>query len=260
MTQPKTVTRSTNPTRKTSVRSVHKKNTISKNWQEGGSRDERGRLIREALFKAAAETVGDVGYEAASVAMITQRAGVAHGTFYNYFETRQDVFDELLPTIGKQMLSHIRKCAEKGKNMLEKEEFGFAGFFSFLKDNPHFFRILNEAESFAPNAYRAHMELVSQDYVRFFQRSAARGELAGYEEPEFEVIAFLLMAARSYLAWRFVREANKVGNVPDWVVKVYAKFIRSGLACAQETCGQSIIKPLIDSGQTDRRRSSRISK
>ena len=44
-----------------------------KQWREGDSRSERGRLIREPLFKAAAEIVGDVGYQAASVAMITGR-------------------------------------------------------------------------------------------------------------------------------------------------------------------------------------------
>lgn len=205
-----------------------------KHWREGDSRDERGRLIREALFHAAAEIVGDVGYEDASVALITQRAGVAHGTFYNYFESRQDILDQLLPALGKEMLAHVRECARQGKSLIEKEELGFAGFFSFLNGNPHFFRILNEAESFAPKAYRAHLELVSKDYIAFLERSHDRGQLPGFAKREFEVLAFILMAARSYLAWRFVYGAEKRGAIPDWVVKAYVKFVRSGLAGGRE--------------------------
>lgn len=204
----------------------------AKGWREADSRDERGRLIRAALFKAAAEIVGDVGYEQASVAMITQRAGVAHGTFYNHFGSRQDIFDELLPAIGKEMLEHVQQSAQKGKDLIEKEKLGFAAFFSFLKINPHFFRILNEAEIFAPKAYRSHLDLVSAGYGRFFERAHAQGELPSFEKREFEVIAFMLMAARSYLAWRFIYGAEKRTDIPDWVVEAYIKVVRHGLSGA----------------------------
>ena len=201
-----------------------------KDWRDAESREERGRLIREALFKAAAEIVGVVGYEGTSVAMITQRARVAHGTFYNHFESRQDIFDQLLPTIGKEMLAHVRRSAATGKDLIEKEKLAFMAFFSFLKSHPHFFRILNEAESFAPAAYRAHLELVSAAYIRLFERAHRRGELLGFEPREFEVIAFILMAARSYLAWRFVYGAEQREDIPEWVVEAYIKFARDGLS------------------------------
>jgi AcrR family transcriptional regulator len=201
-----------------------------KNWREGENRSERGRLIREGLFKAAAEIVGDVGYKEASVAMIVQRAGVAQGTFYNHFANRQDIFDQLLPATGEGLLAYVRACANEGKTMLEKEELSFTAFFSFLSENPHFFRILNEAESFAPKAYRTHLELVAKGYRGFLQHAHERGELPDYEDRDLEVVVFMLMAARSYLAWRFVYGAEKQGTIPEWVTGAYMKFIKYGLA------------------------------
>lgn len=201
-----------------------------KTWREGENRNERGRLIRESLFKAAAEIVGDVGYKDASVSMIVQRAGVAQGTFYNHFDSRQDIFDQLLPATGEQLLDYVRESANKGRTTLEKEELSFTAFFSFLEDNPHFFRILNEAESFAPKAYRAHLELVSKGYCSFLRHARENGDLPGYKERELEVIAFMLMAARSYLAWRFVYGVEKHDAVPKWVTAAYMKFVRSGLS------------------------------
>src|SRR5688572_17137693 len=142
------------------------KQTIG-DWREGGTRDERGALIRAALFRAATEVVGEIGYEHASVSRITQRAGVAQGTFYNHFDSRQDLLDQLLPAVGREMVAHVRTCARAGTDVFEREELGFRAFFSFLKKTPHFFRILNEAESFAPRGYREHLQSVSEGYLRF---------------------------------------------------------------------------------------------
>jgi AcrR family transcriptional regulator len=197
-------------------------------WRSATTRTERSTLIRQALFKAATEVVGELGYEQASITLITQRADVAQGTFYLHFASRQDILDQLLPTLGRDMIEHVRECALKGANLAEREELGFRGFFSFLKQVPHFFRILNEAESFAPKGYAEHLKLVSTGYIRFLSHARDDGELVDFEPRELEVIAFMLMAARSYLAWRYVHNGTTKDEIPDWVVQTYMKFVRSG--------------------------------
>lgn len=202
---------------------------MSQDWRHATSRNERGKMIREALFKAAAEVVGEHGYQEASISMITQRAGVAQGTFYNHFQSRQDILDQLLPALGREMMHHIAACSKKGKTALEREEAGFKGFFSFLKQNPHFFRILNEAESFAPDAYRAHMEHVMTGYLKFLTGARAAQETPSFDERELQVVVLVLMAARSYIAWRFVKEEGNTEDIPDWIVKAYRKLITGGV-------------------------------
>ena len=51
---------------------------------------------REQILEAAVEVFGEMGYHAANVADVIARAGVARGTFYQYFENKRQVFDELL--------------------------------------------------------------------------------------------------------------------------------------------------------------------
>ena len=62
-------------------------------------RAEKTEANRRAIIKAAAEVIGEHGYEGASISRITDRAGLAQGTFYLYFESRQQLFDTLLPEI-----------------------------------------------------------------------------------------------------------------------------------------------------------------
>src|ERR1700740_3842781 len=85
------------------------------------TRAQKSEEARAALFQAAAEIVGEYGYADASITRITQRANLAHGTFYHYFASRQDIFDELLPVLGAQMMEHIRHRAVGGKTFLERE-------------------------------------------------------------------------------------------------------------------------------------------
>jgi AcrR family transcriptional regulator len=50
---------------------------------------------RERLLQAAQELIEEGGYAAASVAAIAERAGVAAGTLYRHFESKEDLFVEV---------------------------------------------------------------------------------------------------------------------------------------------------------------------
>ena len=209
-------------------RKANRRGPKVQSWRHG-NRSEKSELLRHALLQAAAAVVGEVGYANASIALITAKVGVAQGTFYNYFDSRQDILDALLPTLGDKMLAHIKECARDGADFAEIENSGFRGFFSFLKETPHFFRILNEAESFAPGGHKRHFENVARKYLHLFQRLKRGGEFPAYTEEELEVIVFVLMAARSYLALRYVYGNEQNGDLPDWVASTYMKFVRYGL-------------------------------
>lgn len=192
------------------------------------TRAERSEATRRSLFRAAAEVVGEVGYRDALVSRITARANVAQGTFYNYFESRQDLFDQLLPSLGSSMLEFIQQRVDPAATGAERETQRIAAYFQYLQDHPEFYRILYEAETLAPVAHRQHMDVVAGGYVRALKRSWERSEMPGFEEHELEPIVYVLLAARGYLSMRYGAGRNGAA-VPDWVVKAYSKLVDNGL-------------------------------
>lgn len=194
-----------------------------------GKREEKSEAIREALLRAATQVVGEVGYANASVTLITQKAGVAQGTFYNYFQSRQEILDALLPALGKDMLDHVKQSALGGHSFAELEDRSFRGFFDFLERAPHFFRILNEADVFAPEGHAQHFEVISSRYLRFLRHSHQNGEFPGFREDELETIVFILIAARTYLAMHYVFGKDGQKPLPQSVADTYIKFVRFGL-------------------------------
>src|SRR5215469_4346849 len=73
------------------------------------SRMEKHEDTRRRLFQAAIKVVGKYGYAGASVARITAEAGVAQGTFYLHFESRQVLLDQLLPAVGEEVSATVRE-------------------------------------------------------------------------------------------------------------------------------------------------------
>ena len=124
--------------------------------------------------------VGKYGYAEASVARITEEAGVAQGTFYNHFENRQELLDQLLPKIGIDMVYFIRErtgTAHAARQEIER----FSAFFDFIREVPEFLRILNEAEYFAPIGYQKHLDNIATAYVRILRRARQAGAIVDYQ-------------------------------------------------------------------------------
>lgn len=193
------------------------------------TREARSAQTREALFDAAARLVGQIGYPDTQIAAITAESKVAHGTFYNYFETRQDLFDELLPVLGKSMLDRVQQASADVASDHERESKSFRAFFSFLAERPEFYRILYEAKVFCAEAYEEHTQNVSEGYTRVLARAHRKGEIKGVAAEELEAIAFMLMGAREYIAMRYARSNGKTTELPEWVADLYDRLVGRAL-------------------------------
>ena len=189
------------------------------------SRVERNAQVRKRLFDAAARIVGSVGYADASIARITEEADVAQGTFYKHFANRQALFDELLPTLGREMARYIQDRTEAIRPEADREFARFRAFFDYLDEHPGFRRILNEAEFAAPAAFQRHLENMAAPFRRMLIRARDRGEVLDFDDGELEVVVHLAMGARSYLSQRFAGSTS----VDDAVFSAYRKLFRHGL-------------------------------
>ncbi len=192
-------------------------------------RADRAIETRRKLIDAAAKVVGAEGYSNASVAKITAIAQIAQGTFYNYFASQQDLFDHLLPELGTELLEFIRQRIAGESGSFRREEIGFRAFFDFLAERPEFYRILNEAETFAPKAYHDHMRNMAEGYTRALSRSHAKGELSGFERRELEVVIYTMLAARNYISYRYLFRDNRARRLPAWVDRAYMKLMTGGM-------------------------------
>src|SRR3546814_2709468 len=103
------------------------------------------------------------------------------------------------------MLDHIRRSMPGGLVGAAREEARLRAFFGYLNAHSSFYRILYEAEVFAPKAHAKHFRVLTEGYLGSLGRAVERGEIKDYDEQELEAVIYILLAARAYLAMRYAR-------------------------------------------------------
>jgi AcrR family transcriptional regulator len=72
---------------------------------------------REIIMNAAIEEFADYGLENASTNRIVKNSGIAKGSFYQYFEDKQDVFMHMLAVIEQKEVEFFKEIHPPDQNM-----------------------------------------------------------------------------------------------------------------------------------------------
>jgi AcrR family transcriptional regulator len=191
---------------------------------DGRTLSARGVETRTRLLGAAEDVFGELGYHDASIVKITEAAGVGQGTFYLYFASKKDVFDELVRDLNRRVRHAMKEASSRGETRLEAELLGFGAYFRFTGEHPALYRIIRQAEFVSPEMLRYHYDKLSEGYVEGLRESMRRGELGDIDP---EVSAWALMAAGELLGMRYILWGD--GEVPEQVEQELARIIRAVL-------------------------------
>jgi AcrR family transcriptional regulator len=78
---------------------------------DGRALQARGQRTRQRLLDAAAEVFDHIGYHAARVDDIVAAAESSHGTFYLYFTSKEDLFEQLMSETATELYALIGDLA-----------------------------------------------------------------------------------------------------------------------------------------------------
>jgi AcrR family transcriptional regulator len=168
--------------------------------QDKSPRTERGRKTLRRVLEAAAVEFGERGFHDAAITGITQRAGVALGTFYTYFASKEEVFRALVRDMSQATRAHVAEAVRGAPDRLTAERLGLAAFIAFVRQHRELYRIIEEAQFVAHDVYREHYLTFADGYRRNLSAAAARGEIAeGEDEPR----AWALIGMSVFLGMRY---------------------------------------------------------
>ncbi|HAF42641.1 MAG TPA: TetR family transcriptional regulator, partial [Sphingobium sp.] len=164
-------------------------------------RTERGRRTQRAILDAAAAEFGDKGFHESSIVSITQRAGVALGSFYTYFESKEALFKALVQDMSGRVRDHVAPVLRGHQGgAVAAEGLALKAFLDFARDHKEIYRIIDEAEFVDPQSYRAHYEGTATRIAARLAEGAASGTLRHGEQ---DVRAWAIMGMNVFLGLRF---------------------------------------------------------
>jgi AcrR family transcriptional regulator len=184
----------------------------------------RGRLSRQRIVDAAEKVFGEKGYFSASISDITREAGVALGTFYVYFESKHEVFVEVLTTLARTIRQTTRAALEGARDRIDEEERGFAAFFALIDSHPYLYRIVRQAEFIDPQAFRTYYAHIEEGYVRRLRVAVDKGEIRDIDP---ETLVYCLLGIGDLIGMRWPYWERK--PIPPRVFDAMMDFVRHGL-------------------------------
>jgi AcrR family transcriptional regulator len=161
---------------------------------------------RERLLRSAQELIEQGGYSAASVIAIAERAGVAAGTLYRHFTSKEELFVEVFRSVCDREVQAMRAAAER----------------------------------MPPEA--SHVDRLETVLATFAQRALRKPRLAWalIAEPVDPLVDAERLAYRerySALTAEALRAGIAAGEIPDQNVELTAAALVGG-------CGEALVGPL----------------
>lgn len=161
---------------------------------------------RARLLSAARELIEQDGYGGASVLAIAARAGVASGTLYRHFPSKEELFVEVFRSACERELEAMRAAAS-----------------AMAPGSPHVERLVTVLATFARRALR--------------RPRLAWALIAEPVDPRVDAERLAYRARYSALAARALRAAIDAGELPEQDVEFTAAALIGG-------CGEALVGPL----------------
>ena len=189
-------------------------------------RTARGRKTRDKLLLAAEDEFGEKGFHDAGISGITQRAGVALGTFYTYFESKEEIFRALVRYMSRRTRERAAEAIAGATDRLSAERLGIQAFIEFAREHKSIYRIITEAEFVAPAEYREHYEGFAQAYRANLEKAARKGEI---REGDFETWSWSIMGIIVFLGMRYAEwdDSRPAAGIAEVVTDLIARGIES---------------------------------
>jgi len=176
------------------------------------------------LLRAAEKVFGRVGFYDARISEITRSAGVAAGTFYLYFHSKEELLRALIRQISRDLRRALSEGTAHCRTRAEAEVRGFEIFFyEFLPRHRKLYRIIKQAEFADPPIFEWYYERLASGYARRLRAAMDRGELRDWDE---DLAACALLGIADFVAMRFVTWGH---GLPRKKLGELMEFILSGL-------------------------------
>ncbi|MEZ5235283.1 MAG: TetR/AcrR family transcriptional regulator [Acidimicrobiia bacterium] len=106
---------------------------------------QRGRRTRAQLIDAARRVFEAKGYMDTRIGDITEEAAVAHGTFYTYFESKHELFREVVGTLVQDFIAEARSVPSLGPSPAARIERANRGYLQAYRRNARLMGVLEQA-------------------------------------------------------------------------------------------------------------------
>lgn len=203
--------------------------SVSQKERRGtGPATTKGQERRNEILTAARRVFEERGFVETRVADIVDAAGVAQGTFYTYFDSKDAVFRELAVMVNEQMMQQLNAGRTSHLSPQERVRAGIERFVAAFRPNAVMIGLIEQVGTFTPEM--AAMRLATREAAiarnaRGIQRMQAEGSADGTVNARMTAEVLGAMIDQTCYVWFSLGKEMDEAEVLDTLTSVWSRAI-----------------------------------
>lgn len=167
-------------------------------------------MKKELIREAAIDVIAENGFTEATMEKIANKAGIAVGTIYNYYQRKEDILDYIFAVEYKKRVDFLIQLKKQDTHPLEKIRRLIGFHFAEVKKNPNLAKVIlkekNSVEQENLNGIRKFAEL-----PRYLSEIIQEGiNLGLIRQCDPEILSIILYGAIEALMSKFFVEGEEL--------------------------------------------------
>jgi AcrR family transcriptional regulator len=162
---------------------------------------------RRAILDAAIRVFARQGFHSARVSDVAQEAGVAYGLVYHYFDSKDQMLNELFTERWSLLLAAIREADTELNSPREKLETAAGFIIESYRHNPELMKVIIVEVTRAANSFgRTHLPEIREAYdqiAKIVADAQESGEFRDDVDPDFAAMLFYGAIEQLLTGWIF---------------------------------------------------------
>lgn len=151
---------------------------------------------KRAIFEGMLDLIKDHGFHGASMSLLAKNAGVAAGTIYHYFESKDQLIDELYNFYKSKVVAIVGAAIEDNISCKEKFFAIWINIYQFYTQNPNVLIFFEQYNNSPYNTNRSP-NYSKSELFNFFQEGMRSGQI---KDTKPEVLMIITLGSISSMA------------------------------------------------------------
>jgi AcrR family transcriptional regulator len=168
-------------------------------------RSRRGAETRARLIEAAKTVFEDKGFHEARVSDIAERAGLSHGSFYHYFESKEDIFREVAAATDHALSEGMDFILDPASSATPRERLTKAlrAHFEAYRKEARIMSVIEQVSRYDEQVH-ALWTMLNKQHTKDVVSSIIALQRRGLADPELD--PDIAAAALGAMTWRFAEQ------------------------------------------------------
>lgn len=209
----------------------------AENHKPSGPRSRKGAQTRARLLDAAKEIFEENGFLEARISDISERAGLSHGSFYHYFDSKEQVFREVAEMVDARLsapLGDVVLAPSMQVGPRERLRHALRQHFESYRSEARIMGVIEQVSRYDEHVKSVRMARHAQ-YREQVAGSIRQLQLRNLADPELDPL--VAAAAVGALTYRFAEMwlvEKAIECTMDDAVDQVARVVANALGLAQE--------------------------